>query len=191
MVFTIAEPPTSGKLRFFIKDLGDWTQKLHEADNLVGTTVYVEGPYGQFKPLHTGVQNVWVAGGVGITPFLSAAAGLKDTENPPVLYFCVRSRKEAMGLKILEQAHNKGVLELIVVASDEGPRFNASMLEERFGDKGLKGANVAMCGPTPLLVAAEKSVRALGARKIESEDFDFRQGFGPNVDWDIERIIGF
>ena len=74
--FTIASSPDSDTLRFFIRDLGDWTAKLQRR-NLVGTEVLVEGPYGEFEPLpHDDRPVLWVAGGVGITPFLSATASL-------------------------------------------------------------------------------------------------------------------
>ena len=76
--FTVASSPTSELLRFYIRDLGDWTAKIQTAD-LIGAEVLVEGPFGTFEPLphhRAGTPVLWVAGGVGITPFLSAIDGL-------------------------------------------------------------------------------------------------------------------
>ena len=188
-VFTIAEPHKTDNLKFFIKDLGDWSHALQTAD-LVGMKAYVEGPYGRFHAYKRGRQNIWVAGGVGITPFLSIAASLKKkSTNPPMLYFSVRSRKDAVGLEILQQAKKEGRIRMKLIVTSEGERFSQAMLEGDFAAKGLQGAHLAMCGPTRLLETAEKSARKLGARSIDSEDFDFRRGFGPSLNWDISKII--
>ncbi|WP_419853915.1 ferric reductase-like transmembrane domain-containing protein [Candidatus Poriferisodalis sp.] len=180
-VFTVAAPPRSGHLRFFIRRLGDWTAKLYDAD-LTGVEVLVEGPYGTFEALKEGGPTVWVAGGVGITPFLSNSTVLPaDSPDPPVLFYCVRSRQDAMGIELLDQAHRDGKIELCIIASADGQRFTRSTLAEHFGPGGLKGGHVALCGPKSLIVSAEKASRKLGAASVETEDFDFRQGLGPDL----------
>lgn len=180
-VFTVAEPPGSGQLRFFIRRLGDWTSKLYDAP-LEGAEVLVEGPYGTFEATRDDAPTVWVAGGVGITPFLSNSTVLPTgSQNPPVLFYCVRTREDAMGIELLDQAHRDGRIELRILASADGQRFTKSTLTERFGPKGLRGGHVALCGPKSLIITAEKAGRKLGARTVETEDFDFRQGFGPDL----------
>ena len=47
-IFTIASGPDEPALRFFIRDLGDWTTKMQTAD--LRATVVVEGPYGRLEP---------------------------------------------------------------------------------------------------------------------------------------------
>jgi predicted ferric reductase len=58
------------RLTFIIKELGDYTktlaQKLH-----VGDKVLIEGPYGGFKFEMASGISIWVATGVGITPFIA------------------------------------------------------------------------------------------------------------------------
>ena len=180
-VFTIAAPPGSRHLRFFVRRLGDWTAKLYDTE-LVGLEVLVEGPYGTFEATKKDAPTVWVAGGVGITPFLSNSTVLPPgSDNPPVLFYCVRDRADAMGIDLLNLAHDEGRIDLQVVASSEGRRFGESTLAEYFGPDGLKGGHVALCGPKGMVVAAEKAGRRLGAATVECEDFDFRQGFGPDL----------
>ena len=180
-VFTVAAPPGSGHLRFFIRRLGDWTAKLYDAD-LEGTEVLVEGPYGTFEATKEDAPTVWVAGGVGITPFLSNSTVLPtDSDNPPVLFYCVRTRDDAMGIELLDRAHRDGKIDLQIIASADGQRFTKSTLADHFGPKGLKGGHVALCGPKSLIISAEKASRKLGAASVETEDFDFRQGFGPDL----------
>ena len=55
------------------------------------------------------------------------------------------------------------------------------MLLEHVGKEEVRGARAAMCGPKPLIENAEKITRSLGVSEIEFEDFDFRQGFGPDL----------
>ena len=66
-------------LRFAIKPLGDYTRTLAERAH-VGDAVTVEGPYGRFDFGDVAEDQVWIAGGIGIAPFVArlealAAAG--------------------------------------------------------------------------------------------------------------------
>lgn len=184
-IFTIASGPSEGVLRFFIKDLGDWTDKLVRAGtDLVGCEVIVEGPYGRFRPLpHTPAPTVWVAGGVGITPFLAATAELEPRSpgERPVLYYAVRDEQQAMAIETLRAAANRGVIDLEVCASSEGRRFSEAVLIDRFGRDGLRGAHLAVCGPAGLVTSVRALGAAHGAAEVEHEDFDIRQGFGPDL----------
>ena len=180
-VFTVAAPPGSGHLRFFIRRRGDWTAKLYDAD-LVGVEVLVEGPYGTFEVTRKDAPTVWVAGGVGITPFLSNSTVLPaGAAHPPVLFYCVRSREDAMGIELLDQADRDGKIDLQIIASAEGQRFTRSTLSDHFGRGGLKGGHIALCGPKRLVRTAAKAGRKLGAASVETEDFDFRHGFGADL----------
>lgn len=181
-IFTIASPPGEPGLRFFIRDLGDWTASMQRAD-LDGAEVFVEGPYGRFEPTSRHRRAVWIAGGVGITPFLSATGerGPSPADERPVLFYCVSRRADAMALDVLEAAHDEGRIELHVLVSSEGNRFGAGVLDERFGPGGLRDSHVAVCGPTALVAAADRAARMLGATDVERENFDIRQGFGPDL----------
>ena len=57
-------------LRFAIKPLGDYTRSLPERVK-VGKAVTVEGPYGHFDFGDISEEQVWVAGGIGVAPFLA------------------------------------------------------------------------------------------------------------------------
>ena len=191
-VFTIASGPSEGVLRFFIKDMGDWTAKLVSAgSNLVGAAVIVEGPYGQFRPLpHASAPTVWVAGGVGITPFLAATAELEPRPEGqrPVLYYAVRGEDQAMALAPLRAAARRGVIDLELCSSRLGRRFSGVLLVERFGSDGLHGAHLAVCGPAGLVRSVRQLGTAVGAAEVEHEDFDIRQGFGPDLSRPIAEL---
>ena len=190
--FTIASAPNESVLRFVIKDLGDWTSRM-VTRLAVGDRVTVEGPYGSLDPLPSRPTDevLWVAGGVGITPFLGAACSRKPGQGPtPHLFFCVRSRDNAPGLAALEVASSEGRIHLHLHCSDENNRLTASHIETAVGPNGLRNAHVIMCGPSSLVKATKIAVRSLGARHIHVEGFDIRAGFGPDLSRPIDRLVG-
>ena len=69
--FTIVSNWKQGAaLRFAIKPLGDYTRRLPERVK-IGDAVTIEGPYGRFDFGDISDEQVWVAGGIGIAPFLA------------------------------------------------------------------------------------------------------------------------
>ena len=190
-VFTIASPPDAGRLRFYIRDLGDWSGKIQSHD-LVGARVIVEGPYGTFDPYgHGDGSLIWVAGGVGITPFLSAIAALPagvDIVDRPTLIYCVPREADATAIEALRQAEADGRIRLEVFASRKGRRFSAEGFKAVVGDR-LQGAHVAACGPAGLVADVADLARRGGAHEVETEDFDIRSGFGPDMSREVEELI--
>lgn len=96
-------------LRFVVKNLGDYTSNLGKVD--IGTQAYVEGPYGGFSFLNTKNKNqVWIAGGIGITPFLSMARSLRKNARHKIdIYYCTKTPEEAVftyELKRIAQKHS-------------------------------------------------------------------------------------
>ena len=57
-------------VQFITKALGDHTSTLHERLK-PGMPVTVEGPYGCFTFDDTPPRQIWVGGGIGITPFIA------------------------------------------------------------------------------------------------------------------------
>ena len=188
-VFTIASSPEAEELQFFIRSLGDWTEKIRHVD-LEGTEVIIEGPYGTFQPLHNGRSpTVWIAGGVGITPFLSATDGLQPSPHAsrPTLVYCVRSRSDATARETLEEAAADGRINLEWFESAAGRRLTPDRLASLVDDTDLADAHVAICGPLGLVASARGAMLRLGARHIETEGFDIRSGLGPDLSVTVEE----
>lgn len=105
--FTIASAwnPQDGTLTLAIKALGDFTAKL-PALAQPGCKLMLEGPYGSFDfasadnvdrsndPAH----QVWIAGGIGITPFLARLSELAGAHKNPTaktdLFYCRPNSKK-------------------------------------------------------------------------------------------------
>ena len=78
--FTIASAPAERILRVTVKALGDYTSRLRELLE-PGMPAVVGGPHGRFNHAKGAPDQVWIAGGVGIAPFLSWMRALD--EHPP------------------------------------------------------------------------------------------------------------
>jgi predicted ferric reductase len=70
--FTIASAwnPSEHRLMFLTKALGDYTRRLPDTLR-VGQPVKVEGPYGCFTFDDNRPRQIWIGGGIGITPFIA------------------------------------------------------------------------------------------------------------------------
>ena len=192
--FTIASAPDDAELRFFIRNLGDWTQRVQAVD-LVGAQVFVEAAYGEFEPFGDGAQPVWwIAGGVGITPFLSAvsclsASGVEPASGMvPHLVYSVSHIDDATALHELQAAGDAGKIKLSVLASNEGRRFSAERLADLVGAERMGGAHVAVCGPAGLVASARTAAYRLGAGHVETESFDLRSGIGPDLSREFHEL---
>ena len=187
--FTIASAPHEPSLRFFVRDLGDWTQRVGEGLQ-VGMQVRVEGPYGRFEPDAPDRRCVWVAGGVGITPFLAAAADEHHVRStPPHLVYSVRSRDDAVALDQLEAAHRAGRIVLHLHETGAVGRLDADRLVDLVGQEYWHDAHVAVCGPAALVTMVRATARAAGAARIECEEFDIRSGIGPDRSREVEQLV--
>lgn len=79
--FTIASADHGDRtLSFQIKALGDYTRQL-ASRVAVGQAVTVEGPYGRFvlERQDRKARQIWIAGGIGVTPFLAWLDELRGT----------------------------------------------------------------------------------------------------------------
>ena len=72
--FTISSSPAEPEIAVTVKSLGDFTEKLTLLKR--GDSVVFDGPM-SFTPLPDGREKLFIAGGIGITPFLSV---LRDWE---------------------------------------------------------------------------------------------------------------
>jgi predicted ferric reductase len=177
--FSLSAPPVAdGSLQITVKALGDFTQRLGR-DLTPGTPLRVQGPFGRFqRRAPSRAAEVWVAGGIGITPFLAWAEALPDTLPAQVtLFWCVRSRAEAPQLDRVEAAANRvDNLTLHILTSDTGDRLTA----DRIAAAANGPLKLWFCGPAGLRRALMpwRARPECSARDIHYEEFEFRTGIG-------------
>ncbi|MCY4488460.1 MAG: ferredoxin reductase family protein [Deltaproteobacteria bacterium] len=174
--FTISSGATEDGLRFTMKVLGDYTRRVRD-DLSAGADVAIEGPYGRFSPLRGSEKQVWVAGGIGITPFLSVLRTMAPGHGKTVrLYYCVRTASEALFLGELKaRAADLGGVTITLFTSDAGARIDADAIRADLGEA-LTDWSYYLCGPKPMVAAVSDGFakRGVSARRIHNEEFEFR-----------------
>jgi len=175
--FTISSAPGEDRLRFTMKVLGDWTRKVRE-ELQPGGEVIVRGPYGRFDAAKTDCKKqVWIAGGIGLTPFLSKLRAMHETDDREIHFaYAARNREEAIFLDELQaMATQRDNLTLYPLFSDEGEFARMDVAKERLPDA-LTDYEYFICGPKPMVVGLMKGLRTEGVqrKRIHVEAFEFR-----------------
>lgn len=168
--FSMSSDNESDQVSFTIKNLGDWTSRVKSLP--VGTNALVEGPFGKFSVAEADFKKqIWIAGGIGITPFLSMARSLRAEDGYQVdLYYCVRNAAEAVYLQELESMQNSAI-NIIPHYSDSSGFIDAMKISNRSGV--LDKQSIFICSPVPMIRALRKGFNALGVGQqfIHSEEF--------------------
>lgn len=174
--FTISSAPSEDVLRLTIKASGDFTRELFARLN-AGADAIINGPYGMFDYKMGGPKQIWIAGGIGLTPFLSFLRDMDGNLNHDVdLYYTVRHPEEAIFPEELEMVDKKNPRLKVYVRHTA--RDGSLTIEEIVKNAGgsVDAHHVYMCGPLPMVQAFEKKFLALGVPKanLHYEEFNFR-----------------
>lgn len=124
-----------------------WHSKVAEGDLLAVTS-----PVNLFALDLRARKHVLIAGGIGITPFLSQLHQLAAMQAPFELHYAARSREEAAGLKLLPQGP-----QIHVHISEEGNRMDPGAI---LSGQPL-GTHVYTCGPEGLITAVADAAARL------------------------------
>jgi predicted ferric reductase len=171
--FTICSLPERDAIVLTIKALGDFTRSLYRHLRK-GAKAWVEGPYGRFDYRSGSADQIWLAAGVGIAPFLSWARDLarrEDGSQRASLYYCVRSRGDAVQYEEFQRiAIHASTLSVALICSEEQGHLRATDLGE------LRDKDIFMCGPKRFTFDLRAQFRSLGVpvERIHFEDFEFR-----------------
>lgn len=170
--YTMASAWTGdGTIRFIIKALGDYTRTLQERLK-VGDRLSLEGPYGQFNFSGQGRQQIWISGGIGITPFIARMQALaSQTDGCKVdLFHCTNQMTPEILRRLESDASHAGV-NLHVF---KGRRFEVADLLSRVRE--WKRADVWFCGPAKFGDSFHDSLTRLGmpAKQFHRELFEMR-----------------
>jgi len=173
--FTISSAPQEEVVRVTVKALGDYTSRL---GGLVepGMPAVIGGPHGRFTHMKGTDRQVWIAGGVGVAPFLSWLRALDGDLDRSVDFFYTSSDGEAPfapEIRAIAARHDSLHVHLVDTGT-EGRLTPGRVLAETGGDP--RGLSVFMCGPRGMLRTLQTGLRAQGvaARRIHREYFDWR-----------------
>jgi len=158
-------------MRIIIKNLGDYTSRLNALKK--GDIVSLEGPYGRFNNKRTGSDQVWIAAGIGVTPFLGMAEDLHhdDTKNKVIMYYSARYANDLMFMDYLKSAEksNKN-FRLITWLSSEKGRLAVDDIKKISGSLAKK--EFYLCGPKEFKESMSNALIESGVPKKQ----DIRRG---------------
>jgi len=163
--YTIASAWDAGQrtLRAVIKELGDHTRGLRNRLS-VGQNVTIEGPYGCFTFDDDRPRQIWIGGGIGITPFIARLQHLAtrkdDAQGQQVDLFHSTTAIDQEALDSLSaDAEEAGVRLHLSVDARHG-RLTAERLRASVPD--WREASFWFCGPAGFGEALKRDLAALG-----------------------------
>lgn len=150
-----------------VKVAGDYTKQLYDSLE-VGVKASLDGPYGHMNFANGKENQLWIAGGIGVTPFLSRLKGMPFTQSVE-MYFSYRSEKEEIYKDFLleyQEAHPN--FKVHIIDTSVAKRLDLS-------DYPLTDStSVYMCGPAKMMNSYVQTLR--GKNKfahIVYEGFNF------------------
>lgn len=149
--FSVSAAPQPGQLQFTIKALGDHTTSLQKIIQL-GDTIAVSGPHGRFNYQTGAKRQVWVAGGIGITPFRSFCQSSIPADYQVDFFYAYANSAEgayANELKAMEQQN----LRLHLINSAEDGFLKIEDITRCLDDTPF---DLYFCGPSPMRKCLEK-----------------------------------
>lgn len=171
--FSISSSPNDPALRLSVKGLGDYTNVLSRLP--VGSAAEIEGAYGSFTNTDYSNRNqIWIAGGIGVTPFISMAKSLPETGYNIDLYYSVKTSSELIDWQTLYDIAmvKNGTFRVIPWVGDrQQAHLSADYVEKISGNVSQK--DVFICGPPAMMQSLRKQFRDKGVpgTNIHSEEF--------------------
>ncbi len=159
--FTITSDwKNDGRLLFLIKALGDYTRTL--ATTLtVGARVMVEGPYGQFNFSGKQPHQIWVGGGIGITPFIARMKHLAaQPDGRTIDLFHTTVDFDEAAIAKLQQDADAAQVRLHVLVDAKDGRLNAERICQTVS--AWKSSDIWFCGPAEFGDALRRDFKAKG-----------------------------
>jgi len=181
--FTVASSPDE-EVEIIVKKSGDFTSEMPNAP--VSTRILFDGPYGHFYPvgMRPGTPLYCIAGGIGITPFLSMIRDRKLREEHPIrLIWSVQKVRDLDAAREIIDLSGKGEVDLRIHYTNQGPegeqhrfgRIDLESLAEMIPEKDRKNAPVFICGPQGFGKTMRRALRSLGVpgSAVKEEKFSW------------------
>ncbi|MFQ6405063.1 PDR/VanB family oxidoreductase [Methylophilus sp. 'Pure River'] len=132
----------------------------------VGMRLKITHPVNLFSLSKLAHKHILIAGGIGITPFMSQIEDLKRVGADYELHYAFRAYEQAAFVNELEEMC-EGHLHCYADSQGERIDLNALLSQQPLG------SHVYVCGPSPMVVAVLETARNLGwpENNIHNEEF--------------------
>jgi len=172
--FSISSDKRSSKLKLAIRTTGDFTKQLDSLPR--GTIANVKGPYGGFILRPSTRKQLWIAGGIGVTPFISGALSLEFTtrfKHGDIEMIYATNDNKAYGSELLQRIEETNdIFNVTLFPQDDFGYVSFSQLSEHIKD--LEERDIYICGPPNMLNSLVKEAEKLGLQnQLKYEEFDY------------------
>ncbi|MCL2467715.1 MAG: ferric reductase-like transmembrane domain-containing protein [Micrococcales bacterium] len=167
--FTIAMAPDGQNIQFAIRALGDHTTSLPDSLR-VGDRLVTTAAHGRFDHTAGLPRQIWIAGGIGITPFRSfVQSGVPPQHSVDLFY----SFNAGHGAYLDELATSTDNVRVHLVNTTETGLLTAQQIVQSVAPDGP--VDVYFCGPQPMREALKHSLDAspLHVHRFHFEEFQF------------------
>lgn len=162
------------RITFITKALGDYTKHLPEALK-IGQHVLIEGPYGQFTFNDNYKRQIWVGGGIGITPFIARMKQLALQQGDQIvdLIHTTNELEQDAAEKLNADVMASGVNLYLMIDNKDG-LLTGERLRKMVPD--WHSASIWFCGPASFGRELKKDLIANGlqAKNFHQELFEMR-----------------
>ncbi len=174
--FTIAASPTESDIRLGLKlgpgRISSFKTALQSLQP--GARLSATGPVGDFTlPVDPGIKLLWIAGGIGITPFRSQVQYLLDSgQRRDVVLLYLAAKPEALAYRqLFEQASSAGLLAYFITPPPGSPPFGIEDLARMVPD--FHERTVYLSGPSGLVHGQSAALAKAGVprQRLHTDDF--------------------
>jgi predicted ferric reductase len=171
--FTISGAFTPQEIQFTVKSLGDHTARL--VDHVrVGDAFAVTRPHGTLQLAKGGPRQVWIAGGIGITPFRSLWRSGVPNGYRVDLFYAYNSESEAPYLDELSSRPASERLRIHLIDHSTEGFLTARRIEAAVAPN--EPVDVFFCGPEAMRAHLRRQLKGshVRVRRWHHERFQFR-----------------
>lgn len=170
--FSLLSKSDSLPIMIAVKSEGEYTNEIKNIK--VGSKLLIEGPFGMFSyAFHPLKNQIWIAGGIGITPFVGMAQSLKPEDGINVhLFYSVKEESEAIYTDVFKRlAKTNPSFKYTLHISDKSGRIDAHIIKKTLG--GIAKQSVFICGPSRMMKSLREQFvkEGIKSQKIYSEEF--------------------
>lgn len=175
--FTVSSAPDKDGFTYTIKAVGDFTEQIEHLEE--GDVAIVEGPYGGFTLDDETTSVTMIAGGIGITPFMSMLRHMDRTDGVEThLLYGNRTRNDIAFRDEIEELEqrNDWLTVTHVLSEEDVDGYEHGYIDEEILENTDLDAQYYVCGPPPMMDAVENTLNELGvpASRIRTERFSLR-----------------
>jgi predicted ferric reductase len=155
------------RIRFVTKELGDHTRRLREKLR-VGQTVKIEGPYGCFDFDNGQPRQIWIGGGIGITPFIAGMQRIAQVRHshpgadrfPVIDLFHTTTDYDETAIGKLKADAEAAAIRLHVLVDARDGRLTGDRIRDAVPE--WRNASIWFCGPAGFGEALRNDFAAQG-----------------------------